>query len=162
MAEIATATADGRAILARMEHIIRAYDEARDLDHLLRCWMEIGWIESEEKKPSLQAFLESSNVEVAEIDGEAEAMTMWTPGSMRYQHTDLPMSGITAVTVSHVARKLGLASILTARSLRAAADAGMAPVGLDSRPAVFTVTTEYPWSTPGDAESSMNSICANG
>lgn len=88
--------------------------------------MEIGWIESAEKKPSLQAFLDSSHVEVAEVDGEAEAMTMWTPGSMRYQDTDLPMSGITAVTVSHVARKLGLASSLTARSLRAAAEDGKA------------------------------------
>ncbi len=113
-----------------MEHVIRQYDKARDLDHILRSWLEIGWLESADKQPALEAFLESSSVEVAELDGEAEAMTMWTPSVVRYQDTDLPMSAITAVTVSHVGRKLGLASTLTARSLKHAADAGMAVAAL--------------------------------
>ena len=117
-------------MLGGMDHLIRDYDEARDLTHVLRCWLEIGWIETEEKEPALQAFLASSSAEVAELDGEAEAMTMWTPSTIRYQDTDLPMSAITAVTVSHVGRKLGLASTLTARSLKHAADAGMAVAAL--------------------------------
>ncbi len=113
-----------------MEHTIRTYDEPRDLDHLVRCWMEVGWIDTADKTQAVAALFRSASVEVAELGGEAEAMTMWNPGRIRYQDTDLVLSVITAVTVSHVARKLGLASELVSRSLQQAADGGAAVAAL--------------------------------
>ena len=41
-----------------MEHTVRAYDEARDLDHVVRIWLEIGWIDSvEEQLEPLTSFV---------------------------------------------------------------------------------------------------------
>jgi hypothetical protein len=49
---------------------------------------------------------------------------VWTPGVIRYQDIDLPLCTVTAVTTSRVGRKQGFASVLTARALRAGAEAG--------------------------------------
>ncbi len=113
-------------MLARMDDRIRAYDETLDLDAVVRIWLEIGWLESAEKKPALRTLLAAGNTEVGLRDDEAECMVTWSPGSIRYQTTDLPMCAIAAVTTSHVGRRQGFASEMTTRALAQGAEAGCA------------------------------------
>ena len=111
-------------MLSRMDHRIRPYDEALDLDAVARIWSEIGWLDSVERKPALKAFLAAGNTEVGIIGDEAECMVTWSPGSIRYQVTDLPICAVTAVTTSHVGRRQGLATAMTSRALAQGADTG--------------------------------------
>lgn len=60
------------------------------------------------------------------INDEAECAVHWTPGRVRYQDETLELGAITAVTTSHIARKLGFAKNLTARSLACQFQAGVA------------------------------------
>lgn len=113
-----------------MDLPLRAYDEARDLDHVLRTWLEVGWLESEDKKDALRAFFDTAHVEVGLIDDEAECNVHWVPGRIQYQSTDLGLCAITAVTTSHIGRRQGLASTMTARALQQGADAGHAVAAL--------------------------------
>lgn len=113
-----------------MEHPIRPYDAARDLDQILRTWMEVGWIDSLDKKNALEAFFAEANVEVGLIDDEVECGVHWVPGSIQYQQADLGLCAITAVTTSHIARRQGLASRMTARALQQGAEGGHAVAAL--------------------------------
>ncbi len=112
------------------EDILRAYDPERDLDAVLRIWMEVGWLESAEKRPTLEAFLAAGQAEVAEMDGVPECAVHWSPGTIRYQNTSLPLCAVTAVTTSHIGRKRGFASRMTARALQQGAEAGCAVAAL--------------------------------
>ena len=113
-----------------MNHEIRAYDEHADLDAAVRTWMEVGWIESAAKRSSVAAAMASANTEVGLIGDEPECFVCWTPGTIRYETTDLSLCAITAVTTSLVGRKLGLASRMTARALTDAAESGCAVAAL--------------------------------
>jgi len=113
-----------------MDQRIRAYIEESDLDAAVRTWMEVGWIESVEKKPALRAEMAAGHTEVGLIDGEAECFVCWSPGTIRYQVTDLPLCAITAVTTSHIGRKQGFASTMTARALAKSAGDGCAVAAL--------------------------------
>lgn len=113
-----------------MDQRIRAYDEETDLDAAVRTWMEVGWIESAEKKQALRAELAASHTEVGLIGGEPECFVCWSPGTIRYEATDLPLCAINAVTTSHVGRKQGFASTMTARALAESANSGCAVAAL--------------------------------
>ncbi|MDX1690480.1 MAG: GNAT family N-acetyltransferase, partial [Acidimicrobiia bacterium] len=105
----------------------RPYDPERDFDAVVRTWREIGWIDtSDDQRASLGHFLEVGHSAVGVVDGDAECLVHWTPGTLRHTDTDLPLCGLTAVTTSRVARKLGLATALTARALVEGIDAGAA------------------------------------
>lgn len=109
---------------------IRPYDRDRDLDAVDRIWREVGWLDEDEHKQSLQVFLDGSNVEVGLLDGDPECSVVWTPGSIRYQDTDLGLCAVTAVTTSRIGRKQGFATTMTARAIRAGAEAGAAVAAL--------------------------------
>ncbi len=109
---------------------IRAYDEAIDLDAVARMWLECGWIEGLDEKEALGLLIAPGHTEVGVLDGEAECMVQWVPSTIRYESTDLSLNAITAVTTSHVGRKQGLASEMTARSLAQSAEAGCAVAAL--------------------------------
>jgi len=113
-----------------MDHTVRQYDAARDLDAVMRIWLEAGWVDDPEKKSVLGTMLESGNAEVGELNGDAECMVHWVPGSILYQDTSLPLCAITAVTTSHVGRRLGFASTMTTRALEQAAAEGCAVAAL--------------------------------
>ena len=113
-----------------MDLPIRAYDRDRDLDHVLRTWLEVGWLESPDKKAALEAFFDTANVEVGLIDDEAECSVHWVPGEIQYQQSQLGLCAVTAVTTSHIARRQGLASRMTARALQQGAEAGHAVAAL--------------------------------
>ena len=111
-------------------HELRPYLAERDLMSVTRIWREVGWVSSTEDEAALVDFLEGSNVEVALIDGAAECSVTWVPGSILYQDADLPMTAINAVTTSRIARKTGLATVMTARAVRAGAETGAAVAAL--------------------------------
>ncbi len=109
---------------------IRPYDRQRDLQAVTRIWREVGWIGDENEEEPLAIFLDATDVEVGTIDDEAECAVATLPGAIRYQDTDLPLSLVMAVTTSHVGRKHGFATSMTARALRSAAAAGAAVASL--------------------------------
>lgn len=74
----------------------------------------------------MEYFLDGTDCYVALIEGSAECAVMTTPGLIRYQDVDLPLSIVSGVTTSLVGRKLGLASGLTAHAVGEAGKAGAA------------------------------------
>lgn len=108
---------------------IRAYAES-DLDDVLRIWREVGWLDDDDKRAALGAFMEAGNVEVADLEGSPECAVHWTPGTIEHTGTRLGLCAITAVTTSMIGRKQGFASTMTARALRQGAEAGHAVAGL--------------------------------
>lgn len=111
---------------------IRTYDPDQDLEGVARIWTEIGWIDAgaEDEKKGLAAFADQYNALVAIIDDAPECFVATGSGSMRYLDEDLPLSVVTAVTTSHVARRRGLAKKLTAQAVARDAEAGAAVAAL--------------------------------
>jgi predicted acetyltransferase len=110
---------------------VRPYDHETDFEAVVRIWREVGWIDtSDGQKEGLEAFLSVGSASVALIDGEAECLVHWTPGTLRHTETDLAFCGITAVTTSRIARKRGFATRLTADALVEGIEAGKAVAGL--------------------------------
>lgn len=126
---------------------IRTYDRERDLQAVTRIWQEIGWIDpdSDTDAAALARFMDGSEVEVGILDGEAECAVAWHRSLIRYGYPaagdgghdrddgrsrDLGLAIVAAVTTSRVARRQGFATAMTARSVRAAAEAGMAVAAL--------------------------------
>ncbi len=103
----------------------RMFDHKRDIKSIQRIWIECGWIDDEEdEKEIVSDFFRHGETEIATIDDEAECSVHWTEGHIRYQEETLDLGAVTAVTTSHVARKLGYAKVLTARSLARQYEAG--------------------------------------
>ncbi|MHC5112846.1 MAG: GNAT family N-acetyltransferase [Planctomycetota bacterium] len=99
--------------------VFRAYEHERDADAVHRIWRETGWLEKDDDTEAMDLHVGCSRVHVAELNGEAECMAMTNEGTVRHGEDDLPMGMVAAVTTSHVARKQGLASRLTARAIAA-------------------------------------------
>ena len=109
----------------------RPYHEERDLAAVTRMWHEVGWIDdSDGQADALRDFLGCGHALVADVAGQAECLAHRSPGSVRYDGTDLPLCAITAVTTSHVGRRQGLASALMVETLAAGATEGAAVAGL--------------------------------
>lgn len=106
----------------------RPYNPKTDKAASHRIWRETGWIDFDDKddEKHLNSFLASSDVLVAEIAGEAECLVAATKGSIRHLESDIPLNIVSAVTTSHIARKQGFASELTARIIANAATQGAA------------------------------------
>lgn len=109
-----------------MDIEIGTYEPVRDHDAVVRIWREVGWIDSDSEAAAVEHFLVGTECLVARIDGEAECAVMTTPGAIRYQDVDLPLSIVSAVTTSRIGRKLGLASKLTSRAVADSARGGAA------------------------------------
>jgi hypothetical protein len=109
----------------------RSYDESRDREAVQRVWRETGWL-TPGKEDVLDLAIRCGHCDVAEVDGEAECVVMTAPGTVMHRTTELPMSCVTAVTTSHVARRLGMAGRLTAQAVArdAAAGALVASLGM--------------------------------
>jgi GNAT superfamily N-acetyltransferase len=102
-----------------------------DHDAVIRMWREVQWIDdSDRMADALRGFLGYGDARVAVLDGEAEALAHRTPGTIRYEDADLPLSAVTAVTTSPIGRNLGLATRLTAAAVAAAAEEGAAVAAL--------------------------------
>lgn len=105
---------------------IRSYDPEQDLQHVQRIWRDIGWTDSEHEDVALGKFVASGNSEVALVDGEAEAMAVWSRGSFSYNGKLLPTGLVTGVATSRIARRKGLAGALTGSAIAHAAQDGCA------------------------------------
>jgi hypothetical protein len=98
----------------------RNYNPKKDKKAVHRIWLETGWIGDEKKdKEMVDVFIQGGRTLVAEVSGEAECLVASMPGSIRYLDEDLPLSGITVVATSRIARKQGLAKRLTAQLIAA-------------------------------------------
>lgn len=110
---------------------IRPFDSKKDLKDVSRIWREVGWLEGEKNdEKGLAAFLKDSFGFVAEHEGAAECAVFSQPGTIRHLENELRFSCVTAVTTSRIARRLGLASGMTASLVRKAADEGALVAGL--------------------------------
>lgn len=105
---------------------IRAYDAITDLGHVQRIWRDIGWTQSEHEDVALGKFVASGSTEVAVVNGEVEAMGVWSRGTFSYLGTLLPTALVTGITTSRVARRQGLAGTLTSRAVAHGAQHGCA------------------------------------
>ena len=103
----------------------RRFDPTRDREAARRIWLEIGWLH-QGREHAQDIFFEFGAVWVADIRGEAECLVITAPGTLRYLTEDIPLSLITTVTTSRLARKAGLASRLTAEAIAHDALAGAA------------------------------------
>lgn len=108
---------------------IRTYNPEKDRDAVHRIWREIGWLE-DGLEESMDIFLSSGDVMVADIEGEAECLVMTIPGSMRYLSEELPFCCVASVGTSRLARRQGLAQKTTARALALSATHGSLVAGL--------------------------------
>ncbi len=102
----------------------RLYDPEKDRNAVHRIWLEAGWLEPGHED-RMDAYIEGSRAWVADVNGQAECLVLTDPGTMLYQDEDLPISFLTGVTTSWVARKQGLAKRLAARAIAADAEAGL-------------------------------------
>lgn len=108
------------------------YDSDKDKEAVHRIWFEVGWMTKGDEKEIAAAdiFIECSRALVARIDGEPECAVLSASGEIRHVDQDIPFAAVTSVTTSHVARKQGLASRLTARAIAKDASDGAMVVGL--------------------------------
>ncbi len=105
--------------------MLRPYDPSRDREAVLRIFYEVGWSErTKEHEEAIGLFLSTEQALVAELQGAAECLVITAPAAYRYLEEDLPLCAVTQVATSHVGRKQGLATRLTARSLERAAGQG--------------------------------------
>lgn len=111
------------------EPIYRLMDTEGDLDDIQRVWREVGWIDKV-PDPFLPDAFAVGRTLVAEINEAVECSVLTVPGEIRYQHSDLPLCAVAAVTTSHIARRIGLAKQLSARSLAHAGEQGAAVAAL--------------------------------
>lgn len=109
---------------------IREYSAEQDGLALGRIWREIGWAESAEDEEAARIFVNGGPALVAEVDGAAEALAASVTGVIQYLDQDLPLAIVSAVGVSRVVRKQGLASQLTARLVAQQALSGAAVAAL--------------------------------
>ncbi|MEE2912717.1 MAG: GNAT family N-acetyltransferase [Planctomycetota bacterium] len=106
--------------------MIRPYKQS-DLEDCLRIFKEVGWMDGEDTDKNIfESYTRDANCLVAELDGAAEVFVVARTGSMRYLNSEIPFSGVCGVVTSHVARQKGLASKVTARSIKEAALNGAA------------------------------------
>jgi len=96
---------------------IRDYQPDRDKVAAHRIWREVGWVEEKRHEEAMDVFLSGSRALVAEIEGDAECLVCSVEGEIRYLDASLPMSCVTGVTTSRVARKQGLAARTTAKGI---------------------------------------------
>ena len=80
----------------------RVYDPEKDVVAAHRIWRETGWVTSDEPEPGQKLVLRSGRTLVADIDGEAECLTLTVPGAMRYLDAEVPFAAVMAVTTSRV------------------------------------------------------------
>jgi len=104
---------------------MRNYQPERDFEAIKRIWMECGWIKPDQDS-LLELFLEGQHAWVTEIRSAAECLVIAADGDIQYMNELLPMSCITGVTTSHIARKQGIAGNMTAMAIVEAALNGAA------------------------------------
>ena len=110
--------------MAEHEVVVRRLDAQKDCAQIGRIWREIAWVEGEDEAKHLEHFLRDAVGFVALVRGEVEACVTAHQGVTLHQKQELSMWAVTSVTVSRVARRMGLAGRLTALLLAEGASRG--------------------------------------
>jgi GNAT superfamily N-acetyltransferase len=98
---------------------IRPYKSDTDLEAILRIWHEVGWSEAgnDDHAAGVEIFAAECRGWVAELDDSPECYASTALGTILHGATALPLSAVTAVVTSHIARRQGLAQRLTAKAI---------------------------------------------
>jgi hypothetical protein len=102
------------------------FDLDDHFDAVHRIWVEVGWVDAgnDRHRDAMRDFVGAGNGSVALIDDDAEAFGNWVGGTFWYVDRPVQMCAVTSITTSRIARKMGLATSLTARALREGTEAG--------------------------------------
>jgi len=104
--------------------MIRPY-EPKDQEHCIRILREVGWMEGKDTdKEVFEGYISDTKSLVTELNGEVEVLVLTRPGQVLYQKEDLPMSAVTGVLTSRVARMKGHALSTTALAIADSAKEG--------------------------------------
>lgn len=96
----------------------RAYDPETDLDAIVRIHNDTGWpATSDEDREATRLWNAVDTSLVATVNGTPECFVSNVDGTMRYLDASLPLCVIGGVATSHVARRQGLATRLTAEAI---------------------------------------------
>ena len=87
---------------------IRPYNPETDREAVQAIWREVGWLEKDQNKP-MDLMFDASRAMVSDLRGNAECLVITSSASMRYLDADLPLTAVTGVTTSRIARKRGIA-----------------------------------------------------
>lgn len=104
---------------------MRNYQNERDFEAVKRIWLECGWIKPDQGN-TLELFLKGQHAWVTDIQSVAECLVVAADGDMQYMDELIPMSCVTGVTTSHIARKQGIAGAMTANVIAEKAGEGAA------------------------------------
>jgi len=96
---------------------IRPYKPETDTDAIWRIWVEIGWLEPSDSVEGIGWTFADGQAFVGEVNGTPEVSINAVPGSIRHGSTDVPLSMITALTASRVARRQRVGSRLVGQSV---------------------------------------------
>ncbi len=103
---------------------MRWFDKTRDLEQIQRIWQEVGWVEGAQEVRAVEDFFSVGTSLTGLVEDGVECAVHVCPGTLRLDQTDLALCAVTAVTTSHVGRKLGFAQRLTSIQLQRAAQEG--------------------------------------
>ncbi len=105
---------------------IEPYNHDRDKTAALRIWHECGWADASSERDAklLDRWAAFQRSWVGRLNGDTECMVQAADATLQHLDEPLPLAGITAVTVSRVARKQRLASRVTAHAVAHEAQAG--------------------------------------
>lgn len=105
---------------------LRYFNFEKDFDKVYKIWQEVGWIEDDEKQnEALQYFVKGGQGKVALLKNQVEGYVNSTPGHIQYLDEELSLQAVTAVTISRIARKQGIASKATAEVIAESAAQGV-------------------------------------
>lgn len=107
----------------------RYYQPEQDKAAAHQILKEVGWIEKD-KEEANDLIMEAGRGLVVELRGAPECVVTTSPGTLNYLAADLPFCAVTGVITSHIARKQGLATRLTAHALAEDAAEGALVAGL--------------------------------
>ncbi len=104
----------------------REIDTESDMPAIEQIWREIGWLEDASRTEHVASYYVGGDTLVADLEGRVECAVVVSPGVVAYQKERLSAAVVAAVTTSHVGRKQGLATELTAAALARAGKKGYA------------------------------------
>lgn len=105
---------------------LRYFNFEKDFDKVYKIWQEVGWIDDDEKQnEALQYFVKGGQGKVALLKDQVEGYVNSTPGHIQYLDEELSLQAVTAVTISRIARKQGIASKATAEVIAESAAQGV-------------------------------------
>jgi GNAT superfamily N-acetyltransferase len=101
----------------------KVFNSKKHKSSILQLFREVGWAERD-REDFVDSLLSVGKGWVTELDGQAEGLAHTVPGTLRYLQEDLPISCVTAVATSRIARKRGIATHLTAHAIAEDASEG--------------------------------------